>query len=168
MPISAPCHLDAGYELEQFQCGEPALDAWLKQRAYRNEAHGASRTYVIADGNNVIGFYSLAVGSVAHRLVVGSLRRNMPAPIPVMLLGRLAVDLSMQGQGLGRWLLRDAILRTEQAAHIAGIKALLVHAYNKRALHFYTKYGFIASPINELTLMLPLAVIRASLERGHE
>ena len=96
-------------------------------------------------------------------LVPGKIRRNMPDPIPVMLLARLAVDTSIQGKGMGRALLRDAILRTEQAAHIAGIRAMLVHALHERAKVFYMGCGFTPSPINELTLMLPMPAVRAGL-----
>lgn len=163
MKISAPCHLEAHHYLDSFCCGESLLDIWLKTRARKNEASGASRTYVITRSNNVVGYYSLAVGSVSHALVPGRIRRNMPDPIPVMLLARLAVDTSLQEQGIGRALLRDAILRTEQAAHIAGIRAILVHALHERAKVFYMGCGFNPSPINELTLMLPLSVVRASI-----
>lgn len=163
MQISPPCHLEAHHHLESFCCGEPLLDTWLKTRARKNEAGGASRTYVLARANDVVGYYSLAVGSVGHALVPGRIRRNMPDPVPVMLLARLAVDRSLQGQGMGRALLKDAILRTEQAAHIAGIRAILVHALHERARCFYLGLGFTPSPINELTLMLPLSVVRASM-----
>ena len=162
MSIAAPCHLEEKHNCELFHCGEPALDACLKNRALKNEAAGASRTYVITHANAVVGYYSLAVGSVGHSFVPGRIRRNMPDPIPIMLLARLAVDISLQRQGIGRALLRDAILRTEQAAHIAGIRCILVHALNGRARHFYTSCGFTPSPINELTLMLPLSSVRAS------
>ena len=156
MKISAPCHLEEQHNLEPFSCGEMVLDDWLKTRSRKNEASGASRTYVITRANDVVGYYSLAVGSVSHMLVPGKIRRNMPDPIPVMLLARLAVDTSIQGKGMGRALLRDAILRTEQAAHIAGIRAMLVHALHERAKVFYRGCGFTPSPINELTLMLPM------------
>ena len=162
MSIAAPCHLEEKHNCELFHCGEPALDAWLKNRALKNEAGGASRTYVITHANAVVGYYSLAVGSVGHSFVPGRIRRNMPDPIPIMLLARLAVDISLQRQGIGHALLRDAILRTEQAAHIAGIRCILVRALNGRAKHFYISCGFTPSPINELTLMLPLSSVRAS------
>lgn len=163
MSIVAPCHLEENHNCELFHCGEPALDAWLKNRALKNEAAGASRTYVITQANDVVGYYSLAVGSVSHAFLPGRIRRTMPDPIPIMLLARLAVDTSLQRQEIGRALLRDAILRTEQAAHIAGIRCILVHALNECARHLYTSSGFTPSPINELTLMLPLSSVRASL-----
>ena len=167
MKISAPCHLEEQHNLEPFSCGEMVLDDWLKTRSRKNEASGASRTYVITRANDVVGYYSLAVGSVSHMLVPGKIRRNMPDPIPVMLLARLAVDTSIQGKGMGRALLRDAILRTEQAAHIAGIRAMLVHALHERAKVFYRGCGFTPSPINELTLMLPMPAVRAGLTSCH-
>lgn len=166
MHISAPCHLEENHNCELFHCGEAVLDAWLKNRACKNERSGASRTYVIIRRNDVVGYYSLAVGSVSHALVPGKIRRNMPDPIPVMLLVRLAVDISLQKQGIGRALLRDAILRTEQAANIAGIRCILVHALNERARRFYMGCGFTPSPINALTLMLPLSAVRLSLSKG--
>lgn len=162
MPIAAPCHLEESHNCEPFCSGESVLHTWLKIRARKNEASGASRTYVITRANDVVGYYSLAVGSVSHAIVPGKMRRNMPDPIPVMLLARLAVDTSLQGQGIGRALLRDAILRTEQAAHIAGIRAILVHALHERARLFYIRCGFTASPINELTL--PLTAVKVCLQ----
>lgn len=166
MPIAAPRHLEDGHTCEPFCCGESVLDTWLKTRARKNEASGASRTYVITRANDVVGYYSLAAGSVGHAIMPGRIRRNMPDPVPIMLLARLAVDTSLQGRGIGRALLRDAILRTEQAAHIAGIRAILVHALHERARCFYASCGFTPSPINELTLMLPLSAVRASLQSG--
>src|SRR5450755_4674957 len=103
---------------------EPVLDEWLRRRATQNEASGASRMYVVCVGRQVVGYYSLAVGAVTHTQAVGRVRRNMPDPVPVMVLGRLAVNKSYHGQGIGSGLLRDAILRTTQAADIAGIKAI--------------------------------------------
>ena len=110
MPIAAPCHLEESHNCEPFCCGESVLDTWLKIRARKNEASGASRTYVITRANDVVGYYSLAAGSVGHAIMPGRIRRNMPDPVPIMLLARLAVDTSLQGRGIGRALLRDAIL----------------------------------------------------------
>ncbi len=104
----------------------------------------------------MLGYYALAVGAVAHAAVTGAVRRNMPDPIPVMVLGRLAVDLSCQGKGLGAAMLKDAVLRTVSVAENAGVRALLVHAHNESARQFYLQHGFSDSPINPLTLMLRL------------
>ena len=150
----APEKLTADHDLAGFNSAEPALDEWLRRRALRNEASGASRTYVVCAGKRVAGYYTLAVGSVAHDHAAGRIKRNMPDPVPVMLIGRLAVDRDYQGQGIGSGLLRDAVLRTVQAAEIAGIRAILVHAKTEAAREFYESRGFIASPVEPLTMMI--------------
>ena len=156
--LRAPEKLDAGHDLSAFDCGEPALDEWLRRRALQNEESGASRTYAICAGQRrVVGYYALAVGAVAHAGAPGRVRRNMPDPVPVMVLGRLAIDQAWQGRGLGPALLRDAVLRTLQAAGIAGIRAILVHAISDRARRFYESYGFVASPVDAMTLMVTVA-----------
>jgi GNAT superfamily N-acetyltransferase len=152
-----PEKLSAGHDLSGFDSGEPVLDDWLRRRAAQNEAAGASRTYIVCAGEKVAGYYSLAVGAAAHADSPGRIKRNMPDPIPVMVLGRLAVDKSFQGQGVGAGLLRDAVLRTVQAAEIAGIRALLVHAISERAKRFYEAYGFISSPVDPMTVMIGLS-----------
>lgn len=154
--LSAPEKLSAEHDLAAFDSGEAALDDWLRRRAAQNESSGASRTYVICSGNRVVGYYSLAVGAAAHDKAAGRIKRNMPDPIPVMILGRLAVDRTFQGKGLGTGLLKDAVLRTLQAASIAGIRALLVHAVSDAAKRFYEAYGFIASPVDPMTVMITL------------
>jgi GNAT superfamily N-acetyltransferase len=155
--IRAPEKLSPNHDLAQFQCGEPALDDWLRRRALQNEESGASRTYVLCVGRRVVGYYALAVGAVAHIGTPGRIRRNMPDPVPVMVIGRLAVDRAVQGQAMGPALLRDAVLRTLQAAEIAGIRAILVHAISERAKRFYEKWGFISSPLDPMTLMITMA-----------
>ncbi len=155
--IGPPQKLTAAHDLSQFDSGEPALDDWLRRRALQNEASGASRSYVICTAGCVIGYYSLAAGAVAHAVAPGRIRRNSPDPIPVTLLGRLAVDKSFHGRGLGSALLRDAVLRTVQAAGIAGIRAILVHAISDSARRFYEHSGFVASPVDPLTLMISVA-----------
>ena len=152
--FSAPEKLTAAHDLSQFQCGEPALDDWLKRRALQNEKSGASRTYVLRAGRQVVGYYALAGGAVTHVSAPGRIRRNMPDPVPVMVIGRLAIDVKFQARGIGPALLRDAVLRTVQAAEIAGIRAVLVHAISERAKRFYEKWGFIASPVDPMTLMV--------------
>ena len=155
--LSAPDKLVAGHDLADFDSGEPALDDWLRRRALANEESGSSRTYVVCVGKRVVGYYSLAVGAVAHVDATGRVKRNMPDPIPVMVLGRLAVDQDFQGRGIGSGLLRNAVLRTVQAAEIAGIRAILVHALSDAAKHFYQRHGFMASPINPMTVMITVA-----------
>jgi GNAT superfamily N-acetyltransferase len=155
--LRQPEKLSAEHDVSGFESGEAVLDDWLKRRAGRNEAGGASRTYVVCDGNRVAGYYSLAAGAVSHAISPGRLRRNMPDPVPVMILGRLAVDRSFQGQGVGAGLLRDAILRTAQAAEIAGIRGVLVHTISDSARRFYETHGFVPSPIDPMTLMITVA-----------
>ena len=139
---SAPELLNATHHLDDFDCGEEALNSCLKRNALKNQQNQASRTFVICQNNNVVGFYALAAGSVSHQFVSGGLRRNMPDPIPVVVLGRLAIDLAHQGQQLGAALLKDAVLRAGAVSQQVGVKALLVHALNDKAKAFYLNYGF--------------------------
>ncbi len=155
--LGPPEHLSPAHDVAAFDSGVPVLDEWLKKRALVNEATGASRTYVVCAGGRVVGYYALATGGVAHGQAPGRIRRNMPDPVPVMILGRLAVDRAWRGRDLGRSLLRDAVLRTIQAAKIGGIRAILVHAISEEAKRFYQHYGFAASPIDPLTLMVTVA-----------
>jgi GNAT superfamily N-acetyltransferase len=166
--LSAPEKLSPNHDLSQFQCGEPALDDWLKKRALQNEDIGASRTYVVCVGGRVVAYYALAAGAVAHIAAAGRVRRNMPDPVPVIVIGRLGINQSMQGQGLGPALLRDAVLRTLQAAEIAGIRAILVHAISERAKRFYEKWGFVASPLEPMTLMITVAEARKAIAEKSE
>lgn len=154
--IRPPEPLNTGHDVSSFICGEPSLDHWLLRRALANQSAGASKTYVIAEGDVVVGYYCLATGAVAQVVATGRVRRNMPEPVPVMVLGRLAVAVSHQGRGLGMDLLRDAVLRTLQVADIAGCRALLVHALHERAAAFYAAAGFQPSPIDPLIYMLRL------------
>jgi GNAT superfamily N-acetyltransferase len=155
--LSPPQKISDEHDLSGFDSGEPILDDWLRRRAAQNEASGVSRTYVVCVGKKVVGYYTLAVGAVAHAEAPGRIRRNMPDPVPVMVLGRLAIDKTFHGRGVGTGLLRDAVLRTVQAAEIAGIRAILVHAISEGAKRFYEKYGFVTSPIDPLTVMITLA-----------
>jgi GNAT superfamily N-acetyltransferase len=155
--LSPPQKLRARHDLSQFTCGEPALDDWLRRRALPNEESGASRTYVVCEENRVVGYYALAVGAVAHGGAPGRVKRNMPDPVPVMILGRLAVDEAWQGNRIGPSLLRDAVLRTLQASEIAGIRAILVHAISEQARKFYVDCGFVPSPVDPMTLMITVA-----------
>ena len=163
--ISAPEHVTPEHALAAFDSGIPALDDWLKRRALANEETGASRTYVVRAGSRVVGYYALATGGVAQAAATGRVRRNMPDPVPVMLLGRLAVDRAYQDRGLGAGLLRDAILRTLQAADLAGIRAILVHAISEEAKRFYGRHGFVESPVDPMTLMITVADAERALGR---
>jgi GNAT superfamily N-acetyltransferase len=152
--ITPPERLNARHDLTQFSCGEPSLDHWLGSRALQNEKSGASRTYVVCAGGCVVGYYALAAGAVAHTEAATRVKRKMPDSVPVILIGRLAIDSHFQGQGIGADLLSDAVLRILQAAEIAGIRAILVNAISMNAKRFYEKYGFIPSPTNPQTLMI--------------
>ena len=145
------------HRLDGFVCEEPALTDWLKRRALKNQLEGGSRTFVVCAGEDVVGYYALAAGAVSHVAATGGVRRNMPDPIPVMVLGRLAVHTDWATQGVGRGLLKDALLRTLWVARDAGIRAILCHAISTKAKNFYLKHGFVESPIDELTVMLNIA-----------
>ncbi len=155
--IHRPQPLRPGHDLSGFDSSSPPLDEWLRRRALPNQHSGASRTYVVSSGGRVIGYYALANGAVTQTEATGRVRRNMPDPVPVMVIGRLAVDRTHQGRGLGRALLRDAMLRTLQAAQIAGIRAILVHAISEDAKLFYERCGFRVSPTDPMTLMVTVA-----------
>lgn len=162
LKLSAPQPLVTGHVLDDFECGEPTLDEWLKRRAMGNQLSGASRTFVVVDGENrVWGFYAMAAGAVSHQLATGAVRRNMPDPLPVMVLGRLAVDRRAQGLKLGPAMLQDAVHRAIAVAQNTGVRALLVHALHERAKQFYEHYGFQESPQHPLTLMLRLNTVKA-------
>ena len=151
---AAPRLLAADDSVEGFDSGEPELDQWLVRQAKRNQASGGSRTYVTRRDGRVVGYYSLATGAVMHAEVSGRVRRNQPNPIPVVLLGRLAVDRKEQGRGVGAHLLRDAIIRTVQAANVVGVRALLVHALHEQARQFYLRFDFEPSPTDPMHLFL--------------
>ncbi len=137
------------------------LDDWLKRRALANQSSGASRTFVVADQDGrVCGYYAMAAGAVSHQLATRGVRRNMPDPVPVMVLARLAVDRSTQGQRLGASLLQDAVNRAVAVSHNAGVRALLVHALHEKAKQFYEHYGFQPSLTHSMTLMLCLSSVK--------
>jgi len=153
----APCPLKQEHQLSQFNCGVSALDHWLKHKALANERSRATRTYVLSTKDRkVIGYYALAAASIAAIEVPRKIKRNIPDPIPVMVLGRLAIDLKFRSKRLGDALLRDAILRIIQTSEIVGVKAILVHAISEQAKQFYLDRSFITSPINPMTLLLPI------------
>lgn len=155
--MAAPEPLSIGHRIDAFDCGEPVLDEWLRKRALGNQSSGASRTFVVADASGrVMGYYALAAGAVAHETATSAVRRNMPDPVPVLVLGRLAVDRQAQGMKLGASLLQDAVKRAIGVSADAGIRALLVHALSEPAKQFYLHYGFQASTLHPMTLMMRL------------
>ena len=164
MPLSRPEPLAETHDLNDFFSGVSSLDDWLKRRARPNQVSGASRTFILAEERRVIGYYALASGAVTVADSTGRFRRNMPDPIPVAVLGRLAIDRSQQGRGLGRALFRDCALRVAHAADAIGIRGILVHAISEQAKAFYLALGFDPSPSEPMTLMVTLADIRELLE----
>ena len=154
--LSSPTLLTKNHQLDTFACGVDSLDDWLKKRAFSNQVNSASRTYVVADEQKVVGYYCLASGALELNNAPSSIRRNMPNPIPVVILGRLAIYKTYQGKGIGVALLQDAVLRTAQAAGILGIRGLLVHALSAEAKAFYEHHGFVVSPTQPMTLILSL------------
>lgn len=163
MPLSAPEPLADKHELAEFTSGEASLDDWLKRRARGNQASGATRTFVITENLRVIAYYAIASGAVSHGDAIGKFRRNMPDPIPIALLGRLAIDRAWQGRGLGRAMFRDCASRVASAADTIGIRGILVHAISEQAKVFYLALGFEPSPLDPMTLMVTLSDIRAAL-----
>ena len=164
MTISAPAPLAAHHRLDDFDSGTPLLDDWLKRRARANQENGASRTFVVAtEDQKVVGYYALASSSIANTEVTGRFRRNMPDPIPVVTLARLAVDRSYQKLGLGRDLVQDATKRVIAAADLVGIRGMIVHAISEDAKNFYLARGFLQSPTHEMTLMISLSDLRGNL-----
>lgn len=160
MPLSPPEPLADTHDLEGFSSGVDSLDNWLKRRARANQISGASRSFVVSEDRKVMGYYALASGAIAVTSSVGRFRRNMPDPIPVAILGRLAIDRSQQGRGLGRALFRDCALRVAHAADTIGIRGIVVHAISEEAKAFYLALGFDPSPSEPMTLMVTLADIR--------
>jgi GNAT superfamily N-acetyltransferase len=157
MPISAPARLSAEHDTSRFRCQHDSLTLWLQKHALTNNGKRASRTHVVCDGARVVGFYALAAGSVQHEHAPKSVTRNMPKPIPAIILGRLAVDADHQGQGVGAGLLQDAVFRALNAASDIAARVLLCHAIDDAARSFYIHHGFPQSPVDELTVMLDLA-----------
>lgn len=159
--LQAPVALQPGHKCDDFECGSPALNEYLSRFAWTSQKSGAARTYVTSRGPRVIGYYSLAFGSIEHETASPRVRKGLARhPIPIMLLARLAVDVSEQGHGIGKGLLKDALLRTVQAADIGGLRALITHAKDKQARAFYEQYGFESSPLDEFHLMLLLKDVR--------
>lgn len=161
--LTPPAPISAGYAFADFDCGDYSLNEWLKKRAIRNHAAGASRCFVLCAGDNLIGFYSLSAGAISQEMAPKAMRRNMSDPLPVLLLGRLAVDQRYHNQGIGQALLRDAMLRAVNVAGEAGVFAILVHAISDSAKQFYLSRGFVESPIQPMTLIMTLETIRAIL-----
>lgn len=156
--VTAPAPLSNLHQVIDFFSGEAVLDNWIKQRGLKNQLLGTSRTFVVCKEKSpqIVGYYSLATGSVNHIAAINLIRRNMPDPIPVIILARLAVDISFHRKGLGADLLRDAVLRCYHVAENIGVKAIMVHSLNENAKNFYLHNGFKASTTQPNTLFLAL------------
>lgn len=161
--LSAPEPLTRHHQIAAFDSGVTSLDDWLRRRAVQNQESGASRTFVTCKEKRVVGFYALASGAVAPVSAHGRFRCNMPAPVPVVVLARLAVARTHQGQGLGRALFQDAARRVIYAAEAIGVRGLLVHALSEETKAFYLRLGLEPSPLEPMTLMVTLGDLRASL-----
>jgi GNAT superfamily N-acetyltransferase len=160
--VSAPVPLTAEHDLSRFDCGEPALNDWLQQRASKNESR-FSRTYVACEGNRVVAYVCISAGAVERAAAPGKVRRNAPDTIPVSVIGRLAVDRDHAGKGLGADILADALRRIAAASQSIGIAAVLVHAKSDAAKRFYMKCAeFIEYPADSRTLFLPIETVVAA------
>ena len=157
--------LQRSHPVDAFDCGREALNRFLVRYALQNQQAEASQTYVACAGDEIIGYYTLVVGSVEYDDAPTRLSKGLARhPVPIMLLARLAVSLSWQGKGAGAGLLKDAMHRTLQAAEIAGIRAFAVHAKDEEARAFYEHFGFVASPTDPFHLFILLKDLRASLK----
>lgn len=162
--LTAPIRLEARHVVNEFSCGVPSLDDWLRRQARKNEERGASRTYVVCDGLTIVGYYCLAASGMVRSEAPKPIQRNMPDPIPVVVIGRLATDQRYQGRGVGGAMIKDASLRVLQAAEIHGIRAILVHALSDDARGFYLRNGFVESLLEPMTLCLSLDAARLNLD----
>ena len=162
--IQSPEPLTAPHSLRGFDSGIASLDDWLRRRALQNQASGASRTFVVCDAGQVVAYYALAASAVAPDAAPGRFRRNMPDPIPVVVLARLVIARDHQGRGLGRALFQDAANRVIHAADTIGIRGLLVHAISEEAKAFYVRLGLDPSPLEPMTLMTTVADLKATLD----
>ena len=163
--LTPPIPLNASHDLNGFCCGKEPLDDWLRQRALNAEGRSA-RTYVVCQGQAVVGYYALATGAEKRENVPKKMQRNMPEAVPLITLARLAVDVKNQGQRLGESLLRDALLRCLEIAQVRGTRAVLVHAIDADALAFYLKYDFMQFPMGTQTLFLPIETINQVFAAG--
>lgn len=165
MIFSAPTLLSKEHIVDEFNCGNPLLDTWLRRYAWQNQQANTARTFVVCKDNRVVGYYSLAVGAVDHVTASPRIKKGLARhPIPVMVLARLAVDRRYQGMKIGRGLLKDAVKRTLQASEYAGIRAVFVHAKDERARKFYERFGFEPSPVAPLKLMLLIKDAKKAIE----
>ncbi len=163
--LAAPVSIHKTHRVDLFDCGSPELNDYLQKFALANHQSGLARSYVACRGKRIVGFYSLVFGSISHADATARASKGIPRhPIPIILIARLAVDKTEQGAGMGKGLVRDAMLRTLQAADIGGLRAILVHAKDQTAAEFYERFGFEPSPTNKQHLMMLMKDIRATFE----
>ena len=161
--LRPPEHLTTHHDVSAFDCGRPDLNDWLARQARQSDGK-STRTYVVALDLRVVAYYCLAAGAVLRGdLPNAKLRRNMPAQVPVIVLGRLAVDSKFLSRGFGKGLLKDALLRSLTVSETVGARAVLVHAIDEDAIGFYRKFGFLTFPTNSLTLVLPMETVKAGI-----
>ena len=161
--LQRPEPLSAAHVLDGFESGVASLDDWLRKRALPNQTSGASRTFVTCDSGRVVAYYALAASAIATESAPGKFRRNMPDPIPVVVLGRLAIARSHQGRGLGRAMFQDAAQRIVRTAGSIGIRGMLVHAISDEAKAFYLQLGLDPSPLEPMTLMVTIADLSVAI-----
>ena len=166
-PYSAPVPLTAEHRIEGFDCGKPKLTNWLRVHALDNEGR-SSRTYAVAantgpQAGDAVGYYTLATGGVTRSEMPRKIRHDLPNPVPVMMLGRLAVDERHQKNGIGPAMLKEAMQRTLEISRSAGVRALMAHAIDDEAVTFYLKYGFLLFPAETRTMFLPIETLEAAL-----
>ena len=165
MGITSPEPISSNHNFANFTCGKPVLDDWLIKKALKNQIDGGSRTFIVMDSDldQVVGYYCISTGSVSHELAPGNVRRNMPHPIPIILLGRLAVRIDYANQGISRGLMKDGYKRAASVAEQFGVRALMVHALDDESRQYYLNLGFTGSTIQERTQMIRMKDIVASL-----
>lgn len=161
--LTKPTRLAIEHDLQSFDCEVPSLNNWLKSHARKNDQNGASKTYVVCEGTKVVGYYCLANSAIDFGNATGKTRRNMPNPIPAILIGRLAVDRLWKKRGIGGDLISDAAYRIFNVADIVGVRAVLVQAIDEAAACFYKQFGFTESPIHPLTLMVTLTDLKYAI-----
>ena len=164
MGITPPEPLTPEHNLEEFDCGKVVLNDWIRQKANKSQVEGGARTFVVTHKGLVVGYYCIATGSVGHDQLNAKLKRNMPNPIPVIVLGRLAIDQRYPKQGIGTGLMKDCYLRVLSIADQVGVRALLVHALDDESRDYYVDHlGFSSSPITRNTLFLGIKEIKAAV-----
>jgi len=168
LPYRKPCPIANQHIIEGFSSGKPSLDSWLKEMALHNQEQGYTRTFVIADENfKVVGYHSVCAGMI-HRSDVSRSVKGSKAPteIPIAVLARLAVDADHQGNGLGKALLKNALMSVVSAAQVVAFRAVIIHALDDEAVTFYKKFGFQETKNMERRLILPTKDIAASLNEA--